>query len=132
VDLRNKIALADALNLLWSSGLAAVNRTFRFDEYAKHVAIVLAQRTRDAAQRTGSAGANHDGIDLAVHLFNDLARGREFMKTRVRIILKLLRDETAVDGGREFVAAVNRALHSRFVRDVFKLAAERFNQLHLL
>src|SRR4051812_22165588 len=96
-DLRNKIALADAFNFLWSRRAAAVNRTFRFHEHTKHVAIVFPQRTRDPAERARSSGADYHGVDLAVHLFNDLARCREFMKTRVRIILKLLRDETAVD-----------------------------------
>src|SRR5262245_39231198 len=54
------------------------------------------------------------------------------MKTRVRIILKLLRHETAVDRFRELVTTIDRALHARLVRDVFELAAESFDQLHFL
>src|ERR1051326_880676 len=54
------------------------------------------------------------------------------MKTRVRIILKLLRHEAAFDRAREFAATLDRALHACFVRHVFDLAAERFDELHFL
>src|SRR5215217_2116439 len=131
-DLWNKIALADAFDFLWSRWSAAVNRSFRFYKNTKHVGIVFSNRTRDAAKRARSSRANHDGVDVAVHLFDDLARCREFMKTRVRIILKLLRHETAVDRVRELVTTVDRALNSRLVGDVFDLTAEGFDQLHLL
>src|SRR6185369_14419163 len=50
-DLRNKITLADAFNLLWSRRVAAVNRSFRFHEDTKHVAIVFSHGTRDTAER---------------------------------------------------------------------------------
>src|SRR3954452_19163937 len=93
---------------------------------------MFSQGTRDTAERARSAGTDHHGVNLAVHLFDDLARGRKFMKTRVRIILKLLWDETAVNRACELVTAIDRALHSHFVRHVFELAAESFDQPHLL
>jgi hypothetical protein len=44
----------------------------------------------------------------------------------------LLWDETAVDVRAEFVRTLDRALHPRFAGHVLDLAAEHFNELHLL
>src|SRR6185436_4200306 len=79
-DLRNKVALSDAFNLLWSRRVAAVNRTFRLDQDAEHVLVVLAHRTRNAAERSRCTGSDHDRVYAAVHLFNDLSCRRQFMK----------------------------------------------------
>src|SRR6185369_14844682 len=54
------------------------------------------------------------------------------MKTRVRIILKLLGHKAAFDTRRQFLATIDSPLHSRLVRYVFNLTAERFDQLHFL
>src|ERR1043165_5220922 len=114
-DLRNKVALSDAFNLLWSRRVAAVNRTFRLDEDAEYVRVVLPHRTCDAAERSRCPGSDHDRVNRGVYLFNDLACRRQFMKARVSIILKLLRHKAAVDGVRKFVATVDSALHAGFV-----------------
>src|SRR5215213_3280324 len=131
-DLRNKVALADAFNLLWSRRSAAVNGAFRFDQNAEHVAILFSHCSRDAAKSSRRSCPDHDRIDLAAKLFNDLARRGLFMKTRVRIILKWLRHKAAVDRSGKFVATINGALHSGFMRNVFNLTAESFDELHFL
>src|ERR1700752_3020388 len=129
---RNEIALADAFNLFWTSRFAAVDRPFRLDQNAQYVSIKFSYCACNTAERSRCPRADDNGVDLAVHLFNDLACGGQLMKTRVCIILKLLRHKAAVDGGGQFVTAVDRAFHASLVRHVFDLATESFDQLHLL
>src|SRR5215208_1182954 len=130
VDLGNKITLANAFDLLWSRWSTTINRSFGLHQDTKHVVVMLPDCPRDTAKRARGSCADHDRIYLAVHLLYNLTRGREIMKTRVRIILKLLGHKAVVDGPGQFVAAVDRALHTRFVRHVLNFAAEGFNKLH--
>src|SRR5215212_658965 len=90
VNLGNKITLANAFNLLWSRWSTTINRSFRLDQDTKHVAVMLPDCPRDTAKRARCSCADHDRIYLPVHLLDNFARRRKFMKTRVRIILKLL------------------------------------------
>src|SRR5882724_10538303 len=52
------------------------------------------------------------------------------MKTRVRLILKLLRDETAFNISCQLPRTLDRTLHSSFVRHIFKLATQHFDEFH--
>src|ERR1051325_413152 len=68
VNLWNKVALSDAFNLLWSWWFAAINRSFRFHQHTQHVPIKFPHRSRDTAEGARRSRADHDCINLAVHL----------------------------------------------------------------
>src|SRR6185436_1707908 len=132
VNLGDEIPLSDAFDLLWSRRFASVNRSFGLYQNTKRFRVLFFHGPRNTAERTRRSRADHDGVNPAVHLLDNFARCGQFMKTRVRIILKLLRHTAAFDGARQLATAIDRAFHACLVRNVFNLTAERFDQFHFL
>jgi hypothetical protein len=111
---------------------AAKNRAFRLNQHAEYIRVEAFDGARHAREGPGCACADDDGVNASLHLLYNLARGRLFVVTGIRRILKLLRDEAILNLCGKCARPLDCACHSLLFGDVLDFTTESFHHLHLL